>query len=138
MDTWLIIVLVVLAVLVLFFLYGYFKLKTVSIQASSENIIILNDKNFQSSLRNGVFIVDFWAEWCGPCRMLIPVFNQLADEKDTKYKVAKLNVDESRQTASKYGIRSIPTVIVFKNGKEVKRFVGLKSKNFYKEYLQSL
>ncbi len=138
METWLIIVLIVIAAIVLFMLYGYLRLRMLGDQTSSSNIIPLNDKNFQSGIRNGIVIVDFWAVWCGPCRMLTPIFNQLADEKEANYKVGKLNVDESRQTASKYGVRSIPTVIVFKNGKEVKRFVGVKTKSIYQQYLKSL
>ena len=138
MDTWLIIVLVVLAVLVLFFLYGYFKLKTVSIQASSENIIILNDKNFQSSLRNGVFIVDFWAEWCGPCRMVGPIVEELAKEFDGQVVVGKMDVDENVETPNEYGIRNIPTILFFKDGQVVDKQIGATQKAVLAAKIQAL
>lgn len=98
---------------------------------TSSNVIHLNDKNFANVTKTGMVIVDFWAEWCGPCKMIVPTFNEIADEYKGKVRVAKLNVDESRQTAAKFSIRSIPTVIIFKNGKEVKRLVGVKSKSAY-------
>lgn len=137
MDTWLIIALSILGFLVLIFLYGFLKMKMTGTTSSSENIVHLTDKNFATVVKTGTIIVDFWAEWCGPCRMLIPTMNQLADENKGQFKVGKLNVDEARTIASQYGIRSIPTVIVFKNGKESKRFVGVKPKNVYLNYLQS-
>ena len=98
---------------------------------TSANVMHLTDQNFNNVIKNGTVIVDFWAEWCGPCKMIVPVMNEIADELKGKVKVGKLNVDLSRQTASKFGIRSIPTVIIFKNGKEFKRIVGVKSKNAY-------
>jgi thioredoxin len=69
-------------------------------------------------------LVDFWAEWCGPCRMIAPTLEQLAAESGGRYRVAKLNVDENPVTASQYGVRSIPTLIIFKGGREVERLVG--------------
>ncbi|MGI6553576.1 MAG: thioredoxin [Clostridia bacterium] len=69
-------------------------------------------------------VVDFWANWCGPCRMMAPVLDKLADEYDGEIQVLKLDVDENPNTAAEYGIMSIPTLVVFKDGKEVKRLVG--------------
>jgi thioredoxin 1 len=106
-------------------------MKNIKVVESSENVAHLTDQNFNNATKNGLVIVDFWAEWCGPCKMLIPVMNQIADELKGKVKVGKLNVDISRQTAAKFGIRSIPTVIIFRNGKEVKRLVGVKTKSTY-------
>ena len=74
-------------------------------------------------------IVDFWAPWCGPCRMLAPVLEQVADAVDGKVKVVKLNTDEEQAIASKYGIQGIPTMILFKNGEPVSRQVGLAPKS---------
>ena len=74
-------------------------------------------------------LVDFWASWCGPCRMLGPIIEEIANDYEGKVKVGKVNVDEQPNLASKYGIASIPTVIVFKNGKPEKTLVGLRSKN---------
>ena len=95
------------------------------------------DQNFeQEGLKSEkTVLVDFWAAWCGPCQMMGPVINELAEEVKEKYKVGKLNVDENRETASKYGVMSIPTLIIFKGGKEIKQFVGVQSKENLKEEL---
>ncbi|PLW93099.1 MAG: thioredoxin, partial [Marinilabiliales bacterium] len=94
----------------------------------SDLIIHLNDSNFKTHIRNGIVIVDFWAEWCQPCKMMVPVLNQIAEEEKGNVKVCKLNVDKVRKTAAKFAVKSIPTLVVFKNGKEMKRIVGVKPK----------
>ena len=94
----------------------------------SEKLIQLTDANFAKHISNGVVLVDFWAAWCGPCKMIAPVVSELAEQFEGKAKIAKLNVDEQKQTAQEYGVRSIPTLIIFKNGEPVERLVGLKSK----------
>src|SRR5438132_3157789 len=73
-------------------------------------------------------LVDAWAEWCGPCRLIAPVLNQLAAESGGRYKIAKLNVDENPRTSAQFGIRSIPTLLIFKNGKLVDQIVGVQPK----------
>jgi thioredoxin 1 len=73
-------------------------------------------------------VVDFWADWCNPCRMIAPIVEQLADEQKDEIKVTKLDVDSNPRTASTYGVQSIPTLILFRDGKEVKRFVGVMPK----------
>ena len=97
----------------------------------------LTDQNFEQEVLKSdkPVLVDFWAAWCGPCQMMGPVINELAEEVKEKYKVGKLNVDENRETASKYGVMSIPTLIIFKGGKEIKQFVGVQSKENLKEEL---
>ena len=89
-------------------------------------VVVLNENNFEEEvLKSDVpVLVDFWASWCGPCRMLSPVVEQIAEEADG-FKVASLNVDEEMEIASKYGISSIPCLIVFKNGEEAERSVGV-------------
>jgi thioredoxin 1 len=131
MSIWLIIIFTLVGTLFLFFVYGYLKMKNMKVVETSANVMHLTDKNFNNVIKNGTVIVDFWAEWCGPCKMIVPVMNEIADELKGKVKVGKLNVDLSRQTASKFGIRSIPTVIIFRNGKEVKRIIGVKPKSIY-------
>jgi thioredoxin 1 len=96
----------------------------------SEKVRILTDQNFSAKTRTGSVLVDFWASWCMPCKLMVPVLNELAEETDGKVTIAKLNVDEARNTASKFNVRSIPTMILFKNGKEVHRFVGVKTKDY--------
>lgn len=84
------------------------------------------ESSFESEVlqSNLPVLVDFWAEWCGPCRMVGPILEQLAGEYSGKIKIGKVNVDEERQIASRYGIRSIPTFIIFKGGENVKQLVG--------------
>ena len=98
------------------------------------------DQNFKHEvLKNDKpVLVDFWAAWCGPCQMMGPIIEELAEEMKDKYKIGKLNVDENRETASKYGIMSIPTIIIFKSGKEVKQLVGVQSKEGLKEELEKV
>jgi thioredoxin 1 len=81
-------------------------------------------------------LVDFWAEWCGPCLMMGPIIEELAEEAKGKYKVGKLNVDENRETAARFGIMSIPTMIIFKGGQAVKQIVGVQAKESLKEELE--
>mgnify|MGYP004458630149 FL=1 len=90
----------------------------------------LNSENFESEVLNAneTVLVDFYADWCGPCKMMTPVIEELAEELQGKAKVGKINVDESTDTATQYDVMSIPTIIIFKNGKEVKRFIGVRDK----------
>lgn len=87
---------------------------------------------------NDVVLVDVWAEWCGPCKMLGPVIDEIAeDNKDTEgLIIGKANVDENNEIATQYGVRSIPTVIIFKNGEEVARSVGAQPKKYYEELIE--
>jgi thioredoxin 1 len=92
--------------------------------------IEVNDGNFEKEVLDSStpVLVDFWAAWCGPCRMVAPELEKLAQEESERLKVAKLNVDDNRGIAAHYGISSIPTMILFKDGKEQKRLIGARSK----------
>ncbi len=86
--------------------------------------IALNDGNFTDTVNKGVSLVDFWAPWCGPCRMIAPVIDELANDFDGKANICKVNTDEQQDIAIKYGIRSIPTLLIFKDGDIVDTLVG--------------
>ena len=86
--------------------------------------IKLTDTNFDETVNEGITLVDFWAEWCGPCHMIAPVLEQLSGEYDGKAKIAKLDVDNNPVSASKYGIRSIPTLYLFKDGEIIDKLIG--------------
>ncbi|MFA5803370.1 MAG: thioredoxin [Melioribacteraceae bacterium] len=98
------------------------------------------DGNFDAeALKSEVpVIVDFWAAWCGPCRMIAPIIEELAGEYEGKVKVGKLDVDENQQTAIKYGVRSIPTVLFFKNGKVAETIIGAVPKSMFAEKITNL
>ncbi|MEZ5037372.1 MAG: thioredoxin [Chitinophagales bacterium] len=100
----------------------------------------LTDSNFQNEVLDlqGVALVDFWAEWCGPCKLIGPVIEELAGEFEGKALIGKLNVDDNRDVATQYGIMSIPTLLFFKNGEVVSKHVGLASKGDLKKKIDSL
>ncbi|MFZ2906499.1 MAG: thioredoxin [Cyclobacteriaceae bacterium] len=98
--------------------------------------IVLTDSNFDEVINSGKpVLVDFWAEWCGPCKMIGPVVEELAGDYDGKAVVAKLNVDENPQTTAKFGVRSIPTLLVFKGGQIVDKQVGAVPKSVLNQKL---
>ena len=125
---------IILGVLLLIVVFLVFRAKHQMQQIKdvkdSDKVKILSDQNFSAKTKTGTVLVDFWASWCMPCKLMVPVLNELAEETDGKVTIAKLNVDEARVTASKFKVRSIPTLILFKNGKEIHRFVGVKTKDY--------
>lgn len=102
--------------------------------------IILTDSNFEQEVikSSQPVLVDFFADWCGPCKMQAPIIEQLAEEVDDKAKIGKLDVDANPATAQKYEVMSIPTLIIFKGGQPVERLTGLQSKDILLEKLNSL
>ncbi len=105
---------------------------------ANEKIMTLSGDNFERDvLKSDVpVLVDFWAEWCGPCRMVAPTLDQLADEMDGKVKIAKLNVDQNQQLAFQFGVQSIPAFILFKNGQAVDRTLGAQPKAAFQSFIQ--
>ncbi|MDJ0655957.1 MAG: thioredoxin TrxA [Xanthomonadales bacterium] len=103
----------------------------------SENIIHVSDDQFDDQVlgSDGPVLVDFWAEWCGPCKMIAPVLDQVADEYGDKIKVAKVDVDTNKQVAIKFNIRSIPTLMIFKNGQVEATKMGAMSKSQLTEFI---
>jgi thioredoxin 1 len=104
---------------------------------ASETVLELTDDNFETEVLNAdqPVLVDFWAEWCMPCKMLAPTIDELADEYNGKAKVGKIDTDSNRDVTMKYQINAIPTVIVFKGGEVVKKFVGMTDKQDMAEAL---
>lgn len=104
---------------------------------ASPLIVTLTQDNFQSQvLQSGTpVLIDFWAEWCGPCKMIAPVLDELATEYEGKVKIGKVNIDEHQGLAQEYGIRAIPTLLVIKNGQVAEQMVGAKSKRDLKASL---
>jgi thioredoxin 1 len=100
--------------------------------------IELTGENFDSTVANGVSLVDFWAPWCGPCRMIAPVIDELAADFDGKANICKVNTDEQQDIAVQYGIRSIPTLLFFKDGQMVDQMIGAAGKDALAEKINSL
>lgn len=107
---------------------------------SSERIININMENFEAEILSytGAVMVDFWAEWCGPCKALSPTINEISQELGNDMKVCKVNVDDNQALAQQFRVMSIPTVVFFKNGEAVNRFVGVREKNEYIDTMKSL
>ena len=103
-------------------------------------LLHVTDANFEEEILKSATpaLVDFWAAWCGPCRTVGPVVEELAGEYNNKVKIAKLNVDDNKQTPSKYGVRGIPTLMLFKNGQVVDQIVGAVPKSKIKELLDKV
>ena len=107
---------------------------------ASPNIVSLTKENFaQEVLKSPVpVLVDFWAEWCGPCKMVSPILDDLATEYDGKVKIGKVNIDEFQGLASEYGVRAIPTLLIFKDGQVADQIVGLRTKRDFKSKLDKV
>jgi len=107
---------------------------------ANEKIITLTNENFNTEVRSfdGTVMVDFWAEWCGPCKGLAPTIDEIALELPLGMKVCKINVDENQALAQEFRVMSIPTVVFFKNGEMMNRFVGVRDKKEYIDTMKSL
>lgn len=130
MQNTLITITVFIIVIAALYLLARARMKNMPVVADSDKILTLTDKNFLHLTKNKLVLVDFWASWCAPCRMMAPVLNEVADELQGNSQVGKVNIEQFQSLAQKFQVRSIPTLILFKNGKEINRFVGIKSKDF--------
>ena len=99
----------------------------------------INDASFKAEVTDSPLpvLVDFWAPWCGPCKMIAPVLEELAQEYDGKAKIVKINIDDNQNTPAQFGVRSIPTLILFKNGNEVEKIIGAQGKDKLKALIDS-
>src|ERR1041385_3019935 len=104
---------------------------------AAENIVMATESNFQEEVLSSVkpVLVDFWAEWCGPCKMIAPVLDELATEYNGKIKIAKVNIDDNQNLAAQFRVTAIPTLLIFKNGQVVEQMIGAKSKRDLKARL---
>lgn len=102
------------------------------------SVVSLNEKNFEEEVLKSekTVLIDFWASWCGPCRMMSPVVDQIAEEMQDTVKVCKINIDEEQNLAVRYNVMSIPTFVILKNGKEVGRTIGVQDKEEIKKLLK--
>ena len=101
-------------------------------------IVHITDETFDDTTKNGIVLLDFYADWCGPCRMLTPVLEEIAEDLQGKVTIAKLDIDTQTKTASKFEVSSVPTMIIFNGGKEVERIIGLRDAETLKEILAKL
>jgi thioredoxin 1 len=107
---------------------------------AAPNIVVLTQENFPKEVLQSAqpVLVDFWAEWCGPCKMLSPILDELAQEYDGRIRIGKVNVDEHQNLAAQFGIRSIPTLLLFQQGQVADQMLGLKSKRDLKASLDKI
>lgn len=128
------IVLLILGSLVVLFIalrwFAMRKIKNAPLVDDHQKIVTLSDKNFTQKTKNKIMLVDFWAAWCAPCRLMAPVLNEVAENINGNALVGKVDIEKYQSLAQQFRVRSIPTLILFKNGKEIKRFVGVKNKDF--------
>ena len=122
------IIISVLVVIIAGYIYTVNKIRKTPMADNHESIIDLDEKNFDATIKNKTILVDFWAAWCMPCKMLAPVLNELAAELPKDKYIGKVDVEKFPNLSNRFRIRGIPTMILFKNGKEVERIVGVKTK----------
>jgi thioredoxin 1 len=111
-------------------------MRKIPLVSDHENILELNKTNFKYQLKNKTVLVDFWASWCVPCRIMAPVLNEIAADLNGNTRIGKVNIEQYGSLANDYKIRNIPTMVLFKNRQEIDRFVGIKSKEYLIKQLQ--
>ena len=136
MQTFLIILAILIGAVVLLNMYARAKMKNMPKVVDNDKILTLTDKNFNQQTKGKLVLVDFWAEWCAPCRMMAPILNDLANVLPEGQYVGKVNIETYQSMAQRFNVRNIPTLILFRDGKEVDRFVGIKTKDFLKKAMK--
>jgi thioredoxin 1 len=133
---------IVLSILIIIFIafryYAISKIKKTPLVKDNAKILTLTDSNFNFQIKDKIVLVDFWASWCAPCRMMAPILNDLSMELSDNAHVGKVNIEQYQSLAKRYKVRSIPTLILFKNGNEINRFIGVKSKEFLLQQIQKI
>jgi len=138
MNTSLIIIAAIVLFIAFFIIRARVVMKNTPLVDDHEKILKLTDKNFQHQTRNKTVLVDFWAAWCAPCRMMAPVLNEIAEELPDSVKVGKVDVEQYQILAQKFRIRGIPTMVLLRNGVEIERFTGVRSKDFLLQKIKNL
>jgi thioredoxin 1 len=119
--------------------FNYLDHGEIKVSSEESKVVHVSDSEFESDVlkANGAVLVDFWAEWCGPCKMIAPILDAIASEYDGKLKVVKINIDENPQTPQRYGVRGIPTLLIFKDGEVEATKVGALSKVQLVQFINS-
>lgn len=130
MQTTFIVIGVLVVAVFIFRTVAMAKMKNTPMVADHAKVLTLTEQNFQQKTKNKVVLVDFWASWCAPCRMMAPVLNDVATELKGNSHVGKVDIQQFQSLANQFKVRSIPTLILLRNGIEINRFVGIKSKDF--------
>jgi thioredoxin 1 len=130
MQTTLIVIGVLVVAVFIFRTIAMAQMKKTPTVADHEKVLTLTEQNFQQKTKGKVVLVDFWASWCAPCRMMAPVLNDVASELNGNSHVGKVDIQQFQSLANQFKVRSIPTLILLRNGIEINRFVGIKSKDF--------
>ena len=130
MQTTFIVIGVIIVAVFVFRYIAMVQMKNTPLVADHAKVLTLTEQNFQQQTKGKVVLIDFWASWCAPCRMMAPVLNDVATELKGNSHVGKVDIQQYQSLANKFKVRNIPTMILLKNGAEVNRFVGIKSKEF--------
>ncbi len=120
-----------------YILYKFIIARKKLSRPASEHTKNLTDANFEGTIKSGVSLVDFWAGWCGPCKVQGPIVDEVADEIGEKANICKVDIDQNQKIAQKLGIKNIPTILIFKDGIPVDKFVGVKSKGVLIKAIQN-
>ncbi len=136
MNTIILITVLIIAILIAFTYISQARMRKIPLVSDHENILELNKTNFKYQLKNKTVLVDFWASWCVPCRIMAPVLNEIAADLNGNTRIGKVNIEQYGSLANDYKIRNIPTMVLFKNRQEIDRFVGIKSKEYLIKQLQ--